>query len=353
MKTIYSPFTNSTNKYVDIIKRALDSYGIQTYDLKVALKDIKSFEIINLNWFESKVNKNRLDKSILGFAKNVAIVKYLKCRGIKIVYTFHNKMPHDCKYKKLNYKFIEYMFKESDAIVVLCEESRNVITQLSTDMDVIKNVKVIPHPSYINECKNYYRPLVLKKPRMHITFVGAVKKYKNIEVLIEAARRCEDLPVQFSICGKVESPEYKKELEAQAKTISNVEFDFNFLDDEALYRLISDSDLLVLPYDINSSLNSGTLYLAFTLGRTAVCPEIGTVKEFPKNLIYSYNYRDTEEHERKLDETIKKAIDDYINDFEKFRNKGETLHSIVNEKCSEEAIGRKYKDLYDSLVKGK
>lgn len=352
MKTIYSPFTNSTNKYVDIIKRAMSIYGIQTYDMKKVLGNRSdNIEVANLNWFESKVNQKSLIKCVQGYVKSVVLVECMRLRRIKIVYTFHNKMAHDCKHRRLNHSFIKFMLNKADAIVVLCEESKNSIVQISSNKKILKKITVIPHPSYFNECGDYYKPLLVKRDFMQITFVGAIKKYKNIELLIEIAEKCSKLPVQFNICGRVESEEYKDELGKKVRACDNIKFNFGFLDDISLYKLITESDLLVLPYDLESSLNSGTLYLAFTLGRTAVCPKIGTVKEFPEELVYSYDYVNKEEHREKLYKSVMDAIEDYTCNFEEFKRKGDELHSIVNEKCSEEVIGRKYKALYDNLVK--
>ena len=348
MKTIYSPFENPGNKYVDIIRRSLASSGIETVQLRTVLDPRKAagIRVVNYNWLENKVNRKSLIACLANYAYAALFVGIMKLFRIRIIYTFHNRLQHNAAHPAVNRSFIRFMCRQADAIVILCEESRSVLREYLRDGDERK-IRVISHPNYCGECGSFYKKWEPHGPGMKLLFAGAVRPYKNIATILAVAKRCGEaqMPVAFRICGKAESEAYADAIRREAEQCGNVELDLRFLPDEELYRKITESDMLIVPYDIASSLNSGTLYLAFSLGRTVICPEIGTVKEFPEGLIYSYSYRNAKEHEEELFETVRKAFQDHEKDPFSIGERGEKLRDIVIRECSEEKTGLALKAL--------
>ena len=81
------------------------------------------------------------------------------------------------------------------------------------------------------------------------------------------------------------------------KTLHNVSFQNRFIELSELKKIVKDIHLLVLPMDIKSSLNSSAAMMAFSLRRTVICPNIGTVQEYyGQNYMYTYDYQTIEEH---------------------------------------------------------
>ncbi len=353
MKSIYSPFVPDGNPYVAILKRSLEMYGIETVQLREVFKPggSRGVKVANFNWLENKLNRKTTAGSLANYALCVLIITWLKLHRIRIVFTFHNRIQHDSSHPKIDRSFMRYMCRQADAIVILSEASRKVLRRYLRKGDE-KKIRHISHPNYSAECGQYYHRMEVKNDMVDILFAGAVKAYKGIELILDAAEKCEkeQMPVRFHICGRASDPAYKEMIEDRAGRLSNVDVSLSFVPDEELYRLIGENTMLILPYNLRSSLNSGTLYLAFSLGRTAICPKIGTVLEFPGDLIYSYTYKTEEEHREKLFLMIKKACEDLRRDPEELIRKGETLKKIVDTECSEEMIGLKYKELYEELA---
>lgn len=353
MKSIYAPFKPDGNPYVEIVQRSLHMYGIETVQLRTAFKigGAKEIRVANFNWLENKLNRKTKVMSLLNYLLCVGIISWLKLHRVRIIFTFHNRIQHDSRHPKIDRSFMRYMCRQADAVVILSEASRRILKQYMRPGDM-KKIHHISHPNYSRECGQYYKKLDVTGETVNILFAGAVKAYKGIEHILDAAERCEkeQLPVHFHICGRAADPAYKAMIEERAAQLSNVDTRLSFVPDEELYRLIGENALLVLPYNMRSSLNSGTLYLAFSLGRTAVCPKIGTVREFPEDLIYSYTYKTEDEHREKLFLMIKKACEDIKKDPAALAAKGEELKRIVETECSEEEIGRKYKELYEALA---
>ena len=65
---------------------------------------------------------------------------------------------------------------------------------------------------------------------------------------------------------------------------------------------------MLIPLDIKSSLNSGSSVLAFTMGKTVIIPKIGTVRDFPRELMFSYEYENESEHLNALVDKINEAF---------------------------------------------
>ncbi|MET1249195.1 glycosyltransferase [Sporolactobacillus sp. STCC-11] len=349
MKIIYSPFVNKTNKYVDIIKRVLQANDIEVVNLKenICPSKLKDISFADFNWLEAKVNQRSWVSCLISYIKSILLLYWLKVNNVKIIYTVHNKISHDCIHKKINEQFIATVLRMSDRIVVLCEESKKMLREMGDNKNIVDKIMLIQLPNYIGECFDYYESLNNNYGTFSVSFIGAVKHYKNIELLIEVANKCKELDMEFNIYGKPESESYADELRKKVSN-SKIRFSFSFLEDKELYRVIKESDLLVFPYDKVSSLNSASIMLSFSLGRNAVCPCIGTIKEFPNDIIYSYDYNNELEHKYALYKLILKAYDEYKNDFNFFKEKSESLYKFVKENNSEEVIGQKYKELFSS-----
>jgi hypothetical protein len=70
---------------------------------------------------------------------------------------------------------------------------------------------------------------------------------------------------------------------------------------------------LVAPYSYDSALNSGTVLLACSYGKTVVCPDIAGVRDIQaeSNCLYAYHYADNAEHAGRLHEALARALADF------------------------------------------
>ena len=123
-----------------------------------------------------------------------------------------------------------------------------------------------------------------------------------------------------------------------------------FLPDEDVGACINRHSILVLPYSLESSLNSGTIFLAFSYKRTVISPLIGTLKEFgDADFFYAYDYTNYQEHKRNLKDTINQAIKDWQANQTVFIEKGLKAYYRVKEENSFEKITELYKGLFREL----
>ena len=94
-------------------------------------------------------------------------------------------------------------------------------------------------------------------------------------------------------------------------------------------------DVLVLPYDTRSTMNSGTMLLAFSFGRTVILPNIPMAEEFDDKLFYKYAYKDEREHRQNLTKEMKRA---FSNGRQENRRMGGKLRTYVEKYHSIEAV---------------
>lgn len=344
-KILIYPANNNENQYINIQEKALKKIDLQvTY----SLKDFFSTKYFLLNWFESLGGNVKLDY----IKKCIKIFLFALFRK-KVLWVVHNKQPHE-KYPgdsslKLSIKLMRKLLRVSTKIIILCDETYGILKNLSkNEKTYINKVYKIPHPNYINvypdsEKKN-------KKEGLNFLCIGQVNKYKNIDLLIEVFNKIQDKNVSLVIAGNCKDKEFSRKL-SNMITNTNIICDFRFIPDNQLIDFIESSDILVLPYSLDSSLNSGTIFLAFSYKKTVVSPLIGTLKEFKNDetIFYSYEYKNTAEHKQKLLAAIQNVIEDYSLDNKKIQQMGEKAYDMVLKDNSLEKITSLYKELFKEI----
>src|SRR5690606_21936083 len=147
-------------------------------------------------------------------------------------------------------------------------KSREIIS--SRYPDAVERLFYLPHPDFIGS----YGPIPPATEQasptpLRLLFIGAVKPYKNIELLIKVAGEFKD-EVSLTIAGKPNTSAYRQTITELAASAGNIKLMLRFIPDHELPLLMAASDLLVLPYDLESSLNSGTVILAFSYKKTII-----------------------------------------------------------------------------------
>lgn len=297
-------------------------------------------DIYWLNWYESLYNKNfyTIVYSILRKLLELFLMKI--CRG-KIVVVIHNKQPHEISFYSLNIWFMKYLLSHSDIIVILCDESRKIIDNLLGENNVKRIIK-ISHPSYKCIPKQYN---IQRPEKFVVLFLGLVRPYKNIELLLDLALKHPEF--NFIISGNVSDPLYGDLLKDKAKNAMNIHLEYKYNTDEELNALMEKASLLVLPYHTESSLNSGMAMYAFSKGLNVVIPTIGTVKDLEnRDLVFTYTYANEQEHYIALEMALLNAYNLFINDYEKFVLRAETIRKEIECNYSLEAISDQIREAY-------
>lgn len=349
MNIVFEPNSSTSNTYVKIITKELHKLNINTYSLSTILKSPKLFlttSIIHLNWFENVGGHNYL-RSLYGFSKKISKLIILIIFGKKIVWTFHNKKPHDKNNSFLSRYLMQLLAKRSHSIVIHSKDSLDLIREYYGN-DVSKKTFYVPHPNYVIA----YGPRITSEPskestKLSLLFMGAVKPYKNIEILIDAIKSFDSKDVDLTIMGKPYSIEYGQMLTSYVSEMKNVKLNLQFIKDEDIPLSLAEYDLLVLPYDINSSLNSGSAILAFSYGKTVICPKIGTITDYDNTEdILSYQYDTNKDHPIELRNIISDALYKKKKDRNVLRKMGENMFRQVGNQNDPVSVANSLKHIY-------
>lgn len=356
IKSILYPLHLPGNVSFDIKKKYLEESGFEVDSFKSAVWHIRDYKIINLNFFETIHSKNTIVCYIKFLAKNV-IIRWLKWNKIKIVYTVHNKQGHDTKFSWMDKSLMRLLSLNADRIVILCDETREYMKQLFAEdeyNEITDKFIRIPLVNYIDSYHDNgtdYRKLWnVSNEEMVLLFVGAVRPYKNIELILKAAEYYKDKKIKFVIAGSG-NKDYVEHLTKMLseQNFTNVIFEPKFVENSEMAAYARSCDIFVLPYNKKSALNSGTCLYAFSFERNVICPLIGTIKDIKPELVYSYDYNTEIEHEKELIKAIGCAYDDFCNNKKEFVRRQKELYKLAITEHSVETISEAYKKMYSEL----
>ncbi len=234
-----------------------------------------------LNWMEEQLNA--------GIKLRLCLHKLF---GVKIIWVFHNKYPHqaakDDKHVMSNMKWLA---DHADQIMLHSIKSEKYIPNLKKN----KQKKVyIPHIMYekkkekacAKELRDKYR---IKEGDFVFLMFGMIKPYKHYEEGINAFNRLRLNNAKLILAGNSMDVKYTKYLEELCTGNDNIILDLRYLPSATLEALIGFSDVIVIPYKNDTSMNSGVMIQAFSNGKTVIVPDICMGRDFAaKGFIYGY-----------------------------------------------------------------
>jgi beta-1,4-mannosyltransferase len=305
--------------------------------------------LIHVNWFENMSSKSNA-KLMVELYLRIGLLIFLRKMNFRIVWTMHNALPHDASGAYVKRRMMYYLSKYAHAVVIHSHATLEVLAALNPK--AVHKAQYIPHPNYAG----IYGPIQVQSKtseKLRLLFMGSVKPYKNIELLIEAVEGFEE-EVTLLVAGRPYSDAYKASLQELVKSYPHIQLKLEFIENAEIPALIAASDLLIFPYDIRSSLNSGSVILAFSYGRSVICPRIGTILDLrePED-VFQYGYSNREEHLTALKLQISEAIAVKKQDPSRLLDMGQKLYQEMLHLNSIEKSGDALINLYTNLINNK
>jgi len=330
-----SRYWGGKNQYTQQMKNALTAIGIKPRPVWFG----SQADFVWLHWFENKAGK----KIALIFLENC------KKKHQKIVWNVHNKIPHKTKNQDAAKSFMKHLAEVSDKIVIHSTSTTGVVAELcESNETVLRKIVYVPHPNYIGIYGPQKPDYNLDNNKLKLCFFGAVKKYKNVELLISAVTELGFDDVELNICGRSRPREYAQSLRLLAEKNSNIKMHFEFVSDNDVPEILAACHLLVLPYNLDSSLNSGATILAFSYGRTVLSSNTGTLEDIEdKLLFFAYSYNNPNEHKEELKKQITAIRDKYKGNYNELLKLGERCKEYVAENNSLEQVSKQLKAVFE------
>ncbi|WP_134091966.1 glycosyltransferase [Olivibacter sp. XZL3] len=350
MKIIFNPPDNKENQYIRLMTAPLAASGIEICaldDFFSSYKHFKSIRLVHLNWFEN-VDDRSFFVAFRSFFRKMVVLLAIKLGRKPLIWTMHNRSSHEKGLSFFSRTLTDLLIKWSDRIIIHSSASIDILR--AQHPKVLSKLSYLPHPNFIG----VYGPVIpssTNSETLKLLFMGVIKPYKNIELLIKLATEFER-EITLTIAGKPATEKYKEILARIANGAKNIDLQLRFIDDAEIPSLFGTADLLVLPYDLQSSLNSGTVILAFSYKKTVICPRIGTLSDLKEDAdhVLTYSYSSPAEHEQMLRKKIAEAIRLKKEQPNIFTEKGERLFDYIQREHNNKQIGQQLIGLYQPFL---
>ncbi len=332
---IFEPFYGE-NSYIENMKRC---WG-HIYEIIPPNKvDNNIFFLLNtkaivLNWVENN----------LTFEYKKYLIWY-KLLGIRIIWVFHNRLPHSTvanqeqvKTAKKNMKFMAMI---SNIIII---HSRNSMQYLREFTDNKRKIFYVPHIDYEKQFRWAAAPPIDTKNKFRFVFQGKISPYKNIELLIKAFKELNLPQCQLCIAGSPYCVAYGEKINKLCGD-ADIILKLSFLSDQEVGQEIRDGDVLVLPYDLRSSINSGAMLTAFSNKRTVIVSNNAMAQDYKgQDFLYVYDYSDASDHCEQLKKAMKTAYD---NGAAFNREKGKKAYEYTRKHNSDSVVVQSLKKIVE------
>lgn len=233
----------------------------------------------------------------------------------------HNMIPHEKR--MMDKLFSRYFVKPMDGFVAL---SQSVLDDLNM-FDQSSPRALNPHPIYdnfgdISDKKQARKKLNLDTEKPLILFFGFIRKYKGLDLLLEAVANADirSKKVQVVVAGEFydDPKEYMDIIEKHK--LDNVILRNEFIADDQVALYFSACDMVVQPY--RSATQSGVTQIAFHFEKPMLVTDVGGLSEIVPHKKAGY-----------VVDPEPTAITDAILDFYNHNREEEMQQHVRNEKA--------------------
>lgn len=265
-------------------KKAAASKGEEQPGLGERLKQLATQAgVMHFHWIGSMTVGKGSGETVFKTFFFVVLLLAFRLRGIKLVITLHNLLPHDKDHERVLKLSRRIVLKFFDAIVL---HSSSALKQADEMFSIGEKSVVIPHPNYIG----YYPDSVTRKEaREHfgldlkqnvILFFGMLRPYKQINTLLSMLMNPTYEKNFVLIVGGMNKMgnDLFKDVPDQ-----NIIVHDRFIPDEEVQFYFRCADCLVLPTSSPSALTSGAAALSVTFQTPIIARNYTPFQEFFEN----------------------------------------------------------------------
>jgi len=246
--------------------------------------------LLHYHWFEVKDIK-----SLLGIFWKLFWIVLFKISGGKLIWTVHNKYPHE-GYRALN-KYVRIIMAQlANRLHVHCGSAIELVTP------ILKTKKekffVVPHPGFEVKIssKEESRSVLNKKyltnrlkpdDKLFLMF-GAIARYKGMNEVVDVFNK-PSLNKKLVIAGYIKkgNEDYFTELNKLIDDKEIIIIIAKLIPDEDVPIFFNSADYIIFNYD--DVLTSGGVNLALSYKKPVVIPSLGCLKELKGEGIFHFD----------------------------------------------------------------
>lgn len=261
--------------------------GTTQYSADPAPENMTIHSVINsvnpLNWIKTgnRLKKEKPDLIIvrywlpfMGPALGTILRRAKKNKHTKIVAITDNVIPHE---KRPGDKlFTSYFLKSCDAFVTMSEKVMNDLRKFEQSKPAVQ----VLHPLYDNfgtpiSIDEARKKLNLSTDEKIILFFGFIRKYKGLDLLLEALPKVKT-PVKLLIAGEFyeDNKPYLHQIQ-QAGISENIILHTHFIPDGEVRNYICAADVVIQPY--RNATQSGVTPLCYHFEKPMIVTNVGSL----------------------------------------------------------------------------
>lgn len=275
---VYNPYIDNFINYNKTNFQFLNKSNPSNSGIFNILKYINKIDTIFFNWIEKIPD---FKGGIFQTFFLVILLNYCRIKGIKIIWTVHNKISHSKDHLALKKFIFKILMKKSDLIITHSSEGKSLVNSYGHHN---KHIFYFPHPVTQNS------ELINLKKEFDILIWGSIVPYKGIDLFLENIYKngLQDL-YTVKIVGKCSNADYLKKIIHYSNPKINIED--KFLENSELFKLMSLSKIVLFTYSSDSILSSGALTESVSCGALVVGPNKASFKDLSE-LGYIFVYED-------------------------------------------------------------
>lgn len=241
---------------------------------------MKEAAIIHFHWIGSMTSGKSSFETIYKSLLFMILISFFRLRGVKLVITLHNLLPHDKGHEKTQKLVRRTLLRFFDAVIL---HSRAALESTDRCFGIRNRSVVIPHPNY----RGYYADTVtreeararfgLYQERRVILFFGLLRPYKQIDTLLSMVcgpQALDDLVL--IVAGMNRMGDHLSGIEGHGNLIVHD----RFIPDEEVQYYFRCADCLVIPTSSPSALTSGAAALSITFETPIIARNHTPFQEF-------------------------------------------------------------------------
>lgn len=286
LSVAFVPYWGAKNPYQDALARHLSALGVRL-EKGYSLKDLFRYgillstrpDIVHLHWLPEFGWREWRFLRAMAFVSRLAL---LRLRGVPLIWTVHNLVPHESLHPRLDWLLARTVAALSSGLIVHGQNARERVIDTWRLQDR-GHFAVIPHANYIGDYPNHIDRaaargrLGVEDSRVVFLFLGAVRPYKGVLELIQAFQQLAPDRAVLVIAGQPLNEEFRRKIEAASAGLGNVQFHPGFVPDDQIQVYMNAADVVVLPY--RHLLSSGAALLAMSFGKPCIGPAMGCLTD--------------------------------------------------------------------------
>ena len=274
--------------------------GKTQYTDEPAPENLKIFSVINsvnpLNWIRvgNRIGKEKPDIVVVRYwlpfmapALGTILRRIKKNKHTRIICIADNIIPHE--HRPGDKAFTNFFLKRCDGFITMSEQVMNDLLKFVRD----KPVKLVPHPLYDNFGEIISKieareKLKIKTDELIILFFGFIRKYKGLDILLDAMKIIkENTKSQISNLKLLVAGEFYDDEKPYLQQINRLGINddvilrTDFIPDSEVKYYLCAADAVIQPY--RNATQSGVTPLAYHFEKPMIVTNVGGLPSLVPN----------------------------------------------------------------------